>query len=61
MKVLGPTADFPTWGSSKRLSIARNLTLKVSRILLQDFQRTGETETLGVHEQNLCTPGPRKE
>ena len=30
-----------------------NLTLKVSRVWLHNFQRTGATETLGWHKQNL--------
>ena len=38
-EVLRPTTDFSTWGS------LRNLTLKVSRIWLQTFLRTGETDS----------------
>ena len=36
-----------------------NLTLKVSGIWLPNFHRTGETETLGGHKQNLVCIGPR--
>ena len=46
-KVLGPTTDFPTWGSSKRYRESPgNLTLEASGIGSQNFHRTRET-TLG--------------
>ena len=55
-KVLGPTTDFPTWGSGKGTeNPPENLTLEASGIWLQNFYRT-ETQTLEGHKQNLvCT------
>ena len=43
-KVLGPTTDFLTWESSKRLRIPRKSDVKFSRIWLQNFHRTEETD-----------------
>ena len=37
-----------------------NLTLKVSRIWLQNFHRTEETEALGRHKQTLVYPGTQE-
>ena len=39
---------------AKGVRIPGNLTLKVSRIWLQNFHRNGEKQTLGGHKQNLC-------
>ena len=47
-KVLGPTTDFPTWGSSRDWEPPGNLTLKGSGIWLQNFHRTGETDSWKV-------------
>ena len=53
-KVLGPTTDFPPGHPAKGLRIPREFDFwKASGISLQNFHRTGETETLGGHEQNL--------
>ena len=50
VKVLSPARDFSTRRSGKG---AGNLTLMVSRIWLQNFYRTGETETLGGHRKSF--------
>ena len=50
-EVLGPTTDFPTCGSGKCTEYPQGTWLW--RIWLQNFHRTGETETLGGHKQNL--------
>ena len=65
-KILGPTTDFSTWGSSKGTENPQGFSdsdpqnpqgiwpnLKVRRTWLQNFHRTGESETLGGHKQNL--------
>ena len=39
-KVLGPTTDFPIWGSGKTTESPEKLTLKVSGISIQSFHRT---------------------
>ena len=45
-KVLGPTTDFPTWGSGQRdWEPPGNLTLEASGIWLQNFHSSGETDS----------------
>ena len=52
-KVLGPTADFPTWGIWWRdWDSPGNLTLEASGIWLQNFYRTGK-QTFRGHKRNL--------
>ena len=47
-EALDPTTDFPTWGSSKGSeNPPGNLTLRVSRIRLQNFHRSAETVRRG--------------
>ena len=45
-EVLGPTTDFPTWGSGNGTENPQeNLTLEASGIGLQNLHRTGETDS----------------
>ena len=54
-KVLGPTADFPTWGSGKGQRTPGNLTLEASGIWLQNCHRTGETDSWRA-QTKPCAP-----
>ena len=59
MKVLGPTPDFPTWGSKRDWEPPGNLTFKSNGIWLQNFCRTRETDLKGTHK-TVCILGPRR-
>ena len=52
---------FPNLGIWQRYQEPQgNLTLKPSGIWLQNFHRTGKTETLEGKNKALCAPGPRR-
>ena len=59
-KVLGPTADFPTWGSGKGTENPRVLTSEASGIWFRTLTGLGK-QTLGRHKENLlCTRSQEK-
>ena len=54
-KVLGPTTEFPTWGSGKGTEKLKVLTLEASGIWLQNLHRTGETDSWRAQTKFVCT------
>ena len=50
---------FSSWGSGRGTENPRNLTLKASGIWLQNFHRTGETDSWRA-QKTLCAPRPRR-
>ena len=60
-EVSRPQNRLPNLGIQQRdWEFPQNLTLKVSRIWLQNFHRTGEKETLGRTNKTLCALQPRR-
>ena len=60
-KVLGPTTDFPTWGSSKGIENPQGTWLRKSAGF--DYSTStglGENNFLKGRNKILCTPGPRR-
>ena len=54
-KVLVPTTDFPTGGCGKRTENSMEFDLKARGIWLQNFHRTGETDSCRAQQNFVCT------
>ena len=59
-KVLGPTADFLTWGFGKGTESPQKIWLWKPEGFYYRTQTGLEKQTLGGHKKTLCAPGPRR-
>jgi len=60
MKVLGPTTDFPTWGSTKGLRTPREFDFEGQWDLITELPQDWRNGHLEGTNKTLCTPGPRR-
>ena len=58
MKVLGPTTDFPTWGSTKGLRTPREFDFEGQWDLITELSQDWGNRLLKGTVKTLCAPGP---
>ena len=60
VKVLGPTVDFPTWGSGKKTENAGEFDFEDQYDLTTELAQDWGNRLLEGTNKTLCTPGPRR-
>ena len=60
VKVLGPTTDFPTWGSGKKTENPREFDFEDQCDLITEIAQDWGNRLLEGTNKTLCTPGPRR-